>query len=104
MATTGIIAEGVSGFVSLTKSAQWKGKDTGNYSITLTVDKDNVKKFKDAGARIGEYEGKPQIKMTRKMDFDDGVFGFKSLPRASLRGITLHRAAQGKQRKAYPCQ
>jgi len=75
MATTKVIAKGVSGFVSLTKSSLWKGKETGNYSITLTVDKDNVKEFKDAGARIGEYEGNKQVKMTRKMEFNDGVFG-----------------------------
>lgn len=75
MSTTGVIAEGISGFVSLTESAKWNGKETGNYQLVLTVDKENAKKFKDAGARMGEYKGKPQVKMTRKMEFDNGRFG-----------------------------
>lgn len=73
--TIKVNAEGESGFVHLTGPDVYKGTATNHYSITLTLDKTNAKLFKDAGAKMSEYQGKQQVKMTRKVDFDDGVFG-----------------------------
>lgn len=62
-----IVAEGVSGFVHVAQPDNFKGSE--KYKITLTLDKKNADVFKKAGIKLKEYNGEPQVSMSRKLDF-----------------------------------
>lgn len=62
-----IVAEGISGFVHIATPDDFKG--TEKYKITLTLDNKNADVFKKAGVEVGEYNGQPQVRMSRKLDF-----------------------------------
>lgn len=62
-----IVAEGISGFVHVATPDSFKG--TEKYKITLTLDKKNADVFKKAGIALKEYNGEPQVSMSRKLDF-----------------------------------
>jgi hypothetical protein len=62
-----IVAEGISGFVHIAYPDNYKG--TEKYKITLTLDKKNAEIFKKAGVNLKEYNGEPQVSMSRKLDF-----------------------------------
>jgi len=63
-----IIAEGISGFVHVAVPDDFRG--TQKYKITLTLDKKNADIFKKAGISLKEYNGEPQVHMSRKVEFD----------------------------------
>lgn len=62
-----IVAEGTSGFVHIAEPDTFKG--TTKYKITLTLDKKNAEVFKKAGVALKEYNGEPQVSMSRKLEF-----------------------------------
>lgn len=62
-----IVAEGISGFVHVATPDFFKG--TEKYKITLTLDKKNAELFTKAGIKLKEYNGEPQVSMSRKVDF-----------------------------------
>lgn len=63
-----IVAEGISGFVHIATPDDFKG--TEKYKITLTLDNKNADVFKKAGVKLSEYNGEPQVHMSRKLEFD----------------------------------
>ena len=47
-----MITEGIANFVNLTETEFFNGKDTGKYSIMLTIEDDQVSTLEDAGVTV----------------------------------------------------
>ena len=62
MAKTGIVTSGVVAFSNLTEFDTYKGKSTGRYALTITMDDAEANKLSDMGVKIKDYEGKAQRK------------------------------------------
>ena len=65
MVITGVVA-----FSNLTQHDFYKGKDTGYYTLTITMDAENASKLEDAGVVVKDYEGKPQRKFKSQYTVD----------------------------------
>jgi hypothetical protein len=61
-----MITEGVVAFSNLTETEQFNGKDTGKFSIVLTLDESEAAKLSEAGVKVKEYQNTPQRKFVTK--------------------------------------
>ena len=63
-----MITEGIANFVNLTETEFFNGKDTGKYSIMLTIEDDQVSTLEDAGVTVKEYKNQKQRKFVTQYD------------------------------------
>jgi hypothetical protein len=56
------VIEGVVNFSHVTKHDVFKGKDTGFFSMTITMSEDDAATLASQGVKISEYKGKKQRK------------------------------------------
>lgn len=61
-----MITEGVVAFSNLSETEQYNGKDTGRYSIVITMEEDEAAKMTAAGVKVKEYKNQPQRKFVTK--------------------------------------
>lgn len=54
--------EGKVAFANLDAHEIYNGKDTGYFSVVITLDEQNAKKLEDAGVHLREYKNVPQRK------------------------------------------
>ena len=81
MAKQGIVTSGEVAFCNLTEHDTYKGKSTGNYTITVTLSDSEASKLSDMGVQVKTYQPKEgDAKQQRKfksqynvpvMDLDD---------------------------------
>lgn len=64
------IVTGVVAFSNLTKHDFFNGKDTGNFTLTITMDAENASKLEDQGVVVKDYEGKAQRKFKSQYDVE----------------------------------
>lgn len=62
------VVTGVVAFSNVTKHDFYNGKDTGNYTLTVTMDADEAEKLSSKGVVIKDYEGKSQRKFKSQYD------------------------------------
>ena len=83
-----MITEGIANFINLTDTEMFNGKDTGKYSIMLTIEEDQVKTLEDAGVVVKEYKNQKQRKFVTQyagfevLDVDGGIIS-KNIPYGS---------------------
>lgn len=58
------IAIGKVAFSNVTEHDIYKGKSTGKYTLTITMDEEQAQLLRDQGVNVKEYEGTPQRKFT----------------------------------------
>ena len=63
-----MITEGIANFVNLPETEFFNGKDTGKYSIMLTIEDDQVSTLEDAGVTVKEYKNQKQRKFVTQYD------------------------------------
>jgi hypothetical protein len=63
-----MITEGIANFVNLTETEFFNGKDTGKYSIMLTIEDDQVSTLEDAGVTVKEYKNQKQRKFVTQYE------------------------------------
>ena len=63
-----MITEGIANFVNLTETEFFNVKDTGKYSIMLTIEDDQVSTLEDAGVTVKEYKNQKQRKFVTQYD------------------------------------
>ena len=63
-----LVANGVVAFSNLTETEFYQGKDTGRYSLVLTLDDKQRSKLVDMGVNVKEYEGNGQRKFASKFN------------------------------------
>lgn len=81
------VIEGKVAFSHVTETDFYKGQDTGQYSLTVTMDPDTAKVLEDLGVQVKDYEGTPQRKFKSKfhvevVDAEDRPFAGE-IPRGS---------------------
>jgi hypothetical protein len=64
------MVEGVVAFSNLTKHDVYEGKDTGNFTLTLTMDAKAASLLEDNGVKVKDYEGKAQRKFKSQYAVD----------------------------------
>jgi hypothetical protein len=67
---------GVVAFSNLTKHDFYNGKDTGNFTLTITMDEANASVLEDLGVQVKDYKDKKQRKFKSQfnvpvIDMDD---------------------------------
>jgi len=62
------VATGIAAFVNLTETETYNGKDTGAYTVTLTLDDDEAKKLEKMGVNLKEYKNQKQRKFKTTYD------------------------------------
>ena len=82
------VTEGIANFVNLAETEFFNGKDTGKYSIMLTLEQDQVQLLEDNGVKVKEYKNQPQRKFVTSFDnFEvvdiDGETTSKNIPYGS---------------------
>ena len=83
-----MITEGIANFVNLTETEFFNGKDTGKYSIMLTIEDDQVSTLEDAGVTVKEYKNQKQRKFVTQYEGfqvvdSDGEATSKNIPYGS---------------------
>ena len=73
------VLTGKAAFVNLTETEQYKGQDTGRYTITVTLDDESAQMLSSQGVKLRDYEGKAQRKFSSKypvrvIDAEDNPF------------------------------
>ena len=61
-----MITEGVVAFSNLTETETYNGKDTGKYSIVITVDDEVASELEGIGVKLKEYQNQKQRKFVTK--------------------------------------
>jgi hypothetical protein len=69
MAKKADFVSGVVAFSNLTAPDVYKGKSTGRYSITITMDEQNAEKLRSQNVVLKDYEGKAQRKFATQFNF-----------------------------------
>tara|TARA_R110000796_G_scaffold33263_3_gene86513 strand:+ start:449 stop:826 length:378 start_codon:yes stop_codon:yes gene_type:complete len=82
------VTEGTVAFSNLSTTEFYNGKDTGKYSIVITMEEDARDQLENAGIKVKEYKDQPQRKFVTKYDnFDvvdvDGESTSKHIPYGS---------------------
>ena len=82
------ITEGIVNSVNLAETEFLNDKDTGKYSIVLTVNQDQVQLLEDNGVKVREYKNQPQCKFVSLSDDcevvdSDGEATSKNIPYGS---------------------
>ena len=82
------ITEGTVAFSNLKETEYYNGKDTGKFSIVITMEEDAKDQLENAGIKVKEYKDQPQRKFVTKYDnFDvvdvDGESTSKHIPYGS---------------------
>lgn len=77
MSTNNMIEAEVA-FSSITKHDVYRGKDTGNFTLTVILDKETAAELESNGVQVKEYEGKLQRKF--KSQYDVGVIDVEGSP------------------------
>jgi hypothetical protein len=62
--------EGVVAFSNLTKHDVFRGKDTGNFTLTVALDPASASTLEDNGVKVGDYQGTPQRKFKSQYKVD----------------------------------
>ena len=62
------VSTGIAAFVNLTETESYNGKDTGAYTVTLTLDDDEAKKLEKMGVNLKEYKNQKQRKFKTTYD------------------------------------
>ena len=83
-----MITQGIANFINLEDTEMFNGKDTGKYSIMLTIEDDQVQVLEDAGVKVKEYKNQKQRKfVTQYAGFEvldvDGNPTSKNIPYGS---------------------
>lgn len=60
------VITGKAAFVNLTETELFEGKDTGKYTLTVTLDDSTAQMLSDQGVKLKDYEGRPQRKFSSK--------------------------------------
>jgi hypothetical protein len=75
-------------FSVLTTTDFFKGKDTGQYKLTVTLDDDSAKQLEEKGVKLKEYEGTMQRSFKSKHKVEvlnmDGSPFTQEIPRGSM--------------------
>lgn len=61
-----MITEGIVAFSNLTETETYNGKDTGKFSIVITMDEANANAMEEAGVKLKEYQNQSQRKFVTK--------------------------------------
>ena len=74
-----VVTTGVVAFSNLTSHEFYNGKDTGKFSMVITMDEQNASKLEDLGVNLKEYDGKAQRKFASQypvtvIDVEDAPF------------------------------
>jgi hypothetical protein len=82
------VTEGTVAFSNLSTTEFYNGKDTGKFSIVITMEEDARDQLENAGIKVKEYKDQPQRKFVTKYDnFDvvdvDGESTSKHIPYGS---------------------
>ena len=65
---TATTIEGIVNFSNLTETDVYKGQDTGNYTMTITMSEDDASTLAANGVKIRDYQGNKQRKFKSKYD------------------------------------
>ena len=65
---TATTVEGIAVFSNLTETDVYKGQDTGNYTMTITMSEDDASTLAANGVKIKDYQGNKQRKFKSKYD------------------------------------
>ena len=65
---TATTIEGIVNFSKLTETDVYKGQDTGNYTMTITMSEDDASTLAANGVKIRDYQGNKQRKFKSKYD------------------------------------
>ena len=65
---TATTIEGIAVFSNLTETDVYKGQDTGNYTMTITMSEDDASTLAANGVKIRDYQGNKQRKFKSKYD------------------------------------
>ena len=60
------VVEGIVNFSNITQHDVFNGQDTGQYSITVTLDEDDASTLAASGVKIKDYQGAKQRKFKSK--------------------------------------
>jgi len=67
------VTEGTVAFSNLKETEFYNGKDTGKYSIVITMEDEAKDQLENAGIKVKEYKDQPQRKFVTKYDNFDVV-------------------------------
>jgi hypothetical protein len=62
------VIEGVVNFSNITQHDVFNGQDTGQYSLTITLDEDDASTLAASGVKIKDYQGSKQRKFKSKFN------------------------------------
>ena len=65
---TATTVEGIVNFSNLTAHDVFNGQDTGQYSLTITMDEDDASALSAMGVKVKDYQGAKQRKFKSKYD------------------------------------
>lgn len=65
---TAQVIEGIVNFSNVTQHDVYNGKDTGDYTVTITISEDDANQLASNGVKIRDYEGAKQRKFKTKFD------------------------------------
>lgn len=83
MAKQGIVVSGTVAFSNITEHDVYKGKSTGNYTLTITLSDSEAQKLSDMGVQIKTYapaEGAPKLQRKFKTKYHVPVFDLDDRP------------------------
>lgn len=77
--------EGVVAFSNLTQHDVYQGKDTGNYTLTITLDPQAAQALENQGVKLKDYNGTPQRKFKSQykvglIDAEDNKLELQEIP------------------------
>lgn len=65
---TAQVIEGIVNFSNITEHDVYEGKDTGQYSVTITISEDDANQMASNGVKIKDYNGAKQRKFRTQYD------------------------------------
>lgn len=83
MAKQGIVTSGEVAFSNVTEHDSYKGKSTGNYTLTITLSDSEAAKLSDMGVQVKEYvptEGEPKLQRKFKTQYNVPVVDADNRP------------------------
>jgi hypothetical protein len=62
------VIEGIVNFSNVTQHDVYEGKDTGDYTVTITISEDDANQLSSKGVKIKDYKGAKQRKFKTQFD------------------------------------